>query len=148
MIKLKNDPLFPKQMGNKCWTACGHRAASRSPSAPPPPPRPSAVTRTGPRPAPRPERLGAVSDLQPAAAGGPRASEYSHVMLYRLALSTSMNEGGNWLPRKPSSPGNYYCNRLHTPPITEMNNNLRPLTGSFRSEPLLSTATYWRAETH
>lgn len=61
-------------------------------------------------------------------------------------LSNSMNEGGNWLPRKPSTPGNYYCNRLHTPPITEANNNLSLLTGSFLSRPLLTTAPYWRAE--
>lgn len=53
---------------------------------------------------------GAVTNLKPGAAGGQQTSEYSNVMLYRHSLSNSMNEGGNWLPRKPSSPGNYYCN--------------------------------------
>lgn len=52
----------------------------------------------------------AVTNLKPGAAGGQQTSEYSNVMLYGHSLSNSMNEGGNWLPRKPSSPGNYYCN--------------------------------------
>lgn len=41
--------------------------------------------------------------------------------------------GGTRLPRKHSGLSNYYCNCLHTPPITEMNNKLSSLTGSFLS---------------
>lgn len=49
------------------------------------------------------------------------------------------------LPRKHSSLGNYYCNCLHTPPITEMNNKLSALTGSFPLPLPLSAAPYRRA---
>lgn len=87
----------------------------------------------------------AVTNLKPGAAGGNRPQNTA-MSCFPDTLGNSMNEGGNWLPRKPSTPGNYYCNRLHTPPITETNNNLSLLTGSFLSGPLLATAPYWRAE--
>ena len=88
----------------------------------------------------------AVTNLKPGAAGGQQTSEYSNVMLSRHSQQQHEWGGGEWLPRKPSTPGNYYCNRLYTPPITEANNNLSLLTGSFLSRPLLTTAPYWRAE--
>lgn len=46
---------------------------------------------------------------QTCAAGG-ASPERGNVMLYRPSLSNSVNEGGSRLPRKPSRPGNYYCN--------------------------------------
>lgn len=88
----------------------------------------------------------AVTNLKPGAAGGQQTSEYSNVMLSRHSQQQREWGGGNRLPRKPSTPGNYYCNRPHTPPITEANSNLSLLTGSFLSRPLLATAPYWRAE--
>lgn len=88
----------------------------------------------------------AVTNLKPGAAGGQQTPEYSNVMLYRRTHCNSMNEEKKRLPRKPSSLGNYYCNCLHTPPITEMNNKLAPLTGSSPPPPpSLAAATYRRA---